>query len=128
MTMNSGEGYPMIQIGDEREHDGTFGSVQIGRGCNVLETKSHEVLIAAGPDADGNVASIRLRPNGEVLVNEKLVGDDKAIVEGLRAIIYELSGIQHCYLECSECHARTTRPAPFHWLCPTCRPEQGATE
>jgi hypothetical protein len=118
--------YSCIQIGEEPSEPGTNGTVQIGRGCDVLEAKSHEVLIAAPPDADGNVASIRLRPNGEILVNERLVGDDKAIVEGLRAIMYELSGTQYCYLECAECHGRTTRPAPFHWLCPTCRPKEGS--
>ena len=66
------------------------GAVIIGYGTNFLEYKSHEVLIAAAPDDDGHIASIRCRPNGDVLINERLVGNDPGIITGLRAVILHM--------------------------------------
>jgi len=85
-----------------RKHT-TQGVVVIGLGAdtNSLPCNSHEVLIAAGADPKGNVASIRIRPTGEVLVNEKVVGNDPEVFEGLKQVIYAILRIDCAFYTCN---------------------------
>ncbi len=104
----------------------TEGSVFVGGGVRWLPQRSNEVLIAARPDRKGQVASIRVQPDGTVLVNEREVGCDKDIVEGLRTLVYEMANIRHEYRDCVDCGNVTSRPvvpkANYKvWVCPACR-------
>jgi hypothetical protein len=102
------------------------GAVCIGAGCDEMAMRSHEILIAAGPDPDGRRASIRLQPDGTILVNEKPVGSDLDIVEGIRAMLYQMLRVVHIEQECSVCHRTLPRPVipgarAYAWVCWTCR-------
>lgn len=67
--------------------DDVHGVTVIGWGTNFMKYESHELLIAAAPADDGSIASIRCRPNGDVLINERPVGNDPQILQGLRDLI-----------------------------------------
>ena len=101
----------------------TKGSICIGLGAQYLRVEDHEVLIAAPPDEKGDIASLRLRPDGTILMNEKVVGQDTSIVEAFREMIYQMIHQDVVVLSCSACGVETTRPKPKPevWTCPLCR-------
>jgi len=98
--------------------------VVIGRGCDTLPIEQGDIAIATGHEK-GKVTSIRLSSNGEVRVNECLVGTDREVMDGLRRLLYDAFGVVEIVQECSKCHRVGPHPVlkgakPTPWHCPVC--------
>ena len=102
-------------------------AVVIGPGTQNMIYNSGEILIAAGPDENGNGTSIRLCPDGVILVNEKPITKDSDLVEAFRKHLYVALKCDHEDIVCTVCGVQTSRlkypqfdtPPPF--ICCACR-------
>lgn len=88
---------------DKLDNADVRGVLVIGYGTNFMKVASYEILLAAAPDEEGRIASIRCRPNGDVLINERKIGNDREVVEGLRTTLCRLANILHVEETCTKC-------------------------
>jgi len=71
-------------------NDQVSNTIQIGGGCHLVSLQDSDILLATTPDLDGSFTSLRISKNGEIRVNERLIGSDGEATSAIRNFFEEL--------------------------------------
>lgn len=78
-----------VSIGNDISED-VSNTIQIGKGCHLVPVRSGDIVLATTPDEDGRFTSLRISRNGDIRVNEHLIGSDEEAVSAIKGFFEEL--------------------------------------